>query len=98
MDVFFLFPGRVFDCFCLSLGSEQTKNPTGQKSFVCFGTFRGDTEFRVRVSILFLIVFQRAKAAVRARNIGRAPVMARGPSAIRESPGALLFALRTLFR
>lgn len=78
MDVFFLFPGRVFDCFYLLLRSEQTKNPTGQKSFVCFGTSRGDTEFRVRVSILFLIVFQLAKAVVRARNIGRAPVMVPG--------------------
>ena len=64
MDVFFPFPGRVFDCFYLLLRSEQTKNPTGQKSFVCFRTFRGDTEFRVRVSTLFLIVFQGAKAVV----------------------------------
>src|SRR5262245_6282393 len=52
MDVFFLFPGR-FDYFYLSLGSQQTKNPTGQKCFVCFGTFRGDTEFWFRVSIRF---------------------------------------------
>jgi hypothetical protein len=37
MDVFFLFPGRVFGLFYLLLGTEQTKNPTGQKSFVCFG-------------------------------------------------------------
>src|SRR6516225_4603068 len=41
------------DRFYLSLGSQQTKNPTGQKCFVCFGTFRGDTEFWFRVSILF---------------------------------------------
>ena len=38
MDVFFLFPGRVWIDFYLSLGSEQTKNPTGQRSFVYFGT------------------------------------------------------------
>ena len=58
MDVFFLFPGRVWIVFYFSLGSEQTKNLTGQKSFVCFGTFRRDTEFSFRVSILFLTVFQ----------------------------------------
>jgi hypothetical protein len=59
MDVFFLFPGRVWIGFCLSLRFQQTKNPTGQKSFVCFGTFRPDTEFALRVSILFLNVFHR---------------------------------------
>jgi len=58
----FSFP-VVFGLFYyLSLGSEQTKNPTGQKCFVCFGTFRGDTEFQFRVSILFLTVFQEGTA------------------------------------
>jgi hypothetical protein len=58
MDVFFLFPGRVWIVFYLSLGSQQAKNPTGQKSFVSFGTFRRDTQFWFRVSIVFLAVFQ----------------------------------------
>ena len=30
MDVFFFFPGRVWIAFYFSLGSEQTKNLTGQ--------------------------------------------------------------------
>jgi hypothetical protein len=59
VDVFFLFPGRVWIVFYLLQGTEQTKNPTWQKSFVCFGTLRGDTGFRFRVSILFLTVFQK---------------------------------------
>jgi len=29
--VFFLFPGRVWVVFCLLLGSETDKEPTGQK-------------------------------------------------------------------
>ena len=58
MDVLSL-SRHVWIVFYLSLGSEQTKNPTGQKSFVCFGTFRRDTEFALRVSILFLNVFHR---------------------------------------
>jgi hypothetical protein len=58
MNVFFLFPGRVWIVFYLSQGSEQTKNPTGQKHFICFGTFRRDTQFWFRMSILFLTVFQ----------------------------------------
>ena len=41
------------DCFYLSLGSQQTKNPTRQKCFVCFGTFGRDTKFWCRVSIRF---------------------------------------------
>ena len=96
MDVFFLFPGRVYFGFW-SLGSKQTKNPTGQKSFVSFGTFRRDTQFWFRVSILFLTVFQERTLLVPARIDGRAPVMAQG---VQRSGrlGALLFALRTLFR
>ncbi|PYI45749.1 MAG: hypothetical protein DMF11_10740, partial [Verrucomicrobia bacterium] len=43
-DLFFLFPGRVYFVFW-SLGSKQTKNPTGQKSFVCFAATRVHTEF-----------------------------------------------------
>jgi len=51
MNVFYVFPGR-FGLFYLSQESEQTKNPTGQKSSICFGTFRRDTFFK--------IVFQKA--------------------------------------
>ena len=58
MDVFFLFPGRVLDCFLSLTGIRKDKDSTGQKSFVSFGTFRGDTEFWFRVSILFLPVFR----------------------------------------
>ena len=32
MDVFFLFPGRVFDCFLSLTGIRKDKDPTGQKS------------------------------------------------------------------
>jgi hypothetical protein len=57
MDVFFLFPGRVWIVFSVT-GIRKDKDSTGQKSFVSFGTFRRDTEFWFRVSILFLTVFQ----------------------------------------
>jgi hypothetical protein len=36
MDVFFLFPGRVLVGFCVSLGSEQTKNPYRAKILCLF--------------------------------------------------------------
>jgi hypothetical protein len=96
MDVFFLFPGRVWIVFCL-YWVRKDKDPTGQKSFVSFGTFRRDTEFWFRVSILFLTVFQERTLLVRAGNDGRAPAMAQG---VQRSGrlGALLFALRSLFR
>ncbi len=92
----FSFP-VVFRLFFLCVGSERTKNPTGQKFFVSFGTFRRDTEFWFRVSILFLTVFQERTLLVPARIDGRAPVMAFG---VQRSGrlGALLFALRSLFR
>jgi hypothetical protein len=77
MDVFFLFPGRVLIFLCLT-GIRKDKDPTGQKSFVFFGTFRRDTEFWFRVSILFLTVFQERTLLVPARNDGRAPAMAQG--------------------
>src|SRR5436190_10666129 len=76
MDVFFLFPGRVLIVFYLSLGSEQTKNPTGQKAFVSFGTFRRDTEFSFGVSILFLNCFSGTNHIVPSHNDGRAPARA----------------------
>jgi hypothetical protein len=57
MDVFFLFPGRVGLFFSVT-GIRKDKDSTGQKSFVSFGTFRRDTEFWSRMSILFLTVFQ----------------------------------------
>jgi hypothetical protein len=52
MDVFFLFPGGVLVWILFVAGIRTDKKPTGQKSFVCFGTFRRDTEFRFPVSIL----------------------------------------------
>jgi hypothetical protein len=58
MDVFFLCPGGVLVVFLCLAGIRTDKEPTGQKSFVSFGTFRGDTEFALRVSILFLKSFQ----------------------------------------
>ena len=97
MDVFFLCPGGVLVCILCVTWIRTDKEPTGQKSFVWFGTFRRDTEFRFRVSILFLTVFHRAKAVAPARNDGRAPAST-GRAAIHARPGGLLFALRTLFR
>src|SRR5215468_2677110 len=92
MDVFFLFPGRVLIVFIFT-GSEQTKNPTGQKSFVYFGTFRGDTEFLFGVSKLFF----------RNESLVPAWIEERGPERLGTSgdfghAGAFQFALRTLFR
>ena len=63
MDVFFLFPGGVFGLYLCVTGNRTDKEPTGQKSFVCFGTSRRDTEFRFRVSILFLRFFTRRSAS-----------------------------------
>ena len=97
MDVFFLFPGRVWIVFSVT-GIRRDKDPTGQKFFVSFGTFRRDTEFWFRVSILFLTVFQERTLLVPARNDGRAPAMAQGVQRIGGRLGALLFALRSLFR
>ncbi len=56
-NVFFLFPGIVYFGFFGLLGSEQTKNRTGQKSRVSFGAIRVDTKFWFLVSILFLTFF-----------------------------------------
>ena len=97
MDVFFLFPGRVWIVFSVT-GIRKDKDPTGQKFFVSFGTFRRDTEFWFRVSILFLTVFQERTLLVPARNDGRAPAMAQGVQLIVGRLGGLLFALRSLFR
>ena len=64
MDVFFLCPGGIFGfIFCVT-GIRTDKEPTGQKFFLCFGTCRRDTQFRFRVSILFLKSFLRAVAQV----------------------------------
>ena len=95
----FSFP-VVFGLFFSVTGIRKDKDPTGQKFFVSFGTFRRDTEFWFRVSILFLTVFQERTLLVPARIDGRtpgAPVMAQG---VQRSGrlGALLFALRSLFR
>ena len=97
MDVFFLFPGRVWIVFSVTW-VRRDKDPTGQKFFVSFGTFRRDTEFWFRVSILFLTVFQERTLLTTARNDGRAPAMAQGVQLIGGRLGALLFALRSLFR
>ena len=79
----FSFP-VVFGLFFSVTGIRKDKDPTGQKFFVSFGTFRRDTEFWFRVSILFLTVFQE-------RTYGP------GRAAVRGRLGGLLFALRTLF-
>jgi hypothetical protein len=93
----FSFP-VVFGLFFSVTGIRKDKDPTGQKSFVSFGTFRRDTEFWFRVSILFLTVFQERTLLVPAGNDGRAPAMAQGVQPLGGRLGALLFALRSLFR
>ena len=94
MDVFFLFPGRVWIVFFVT-GIRKDKDPTGQKFFISFGTFRRDTEFWFRVSILFLTVFPERTLSM---HDGRAPAIAQGVQLIGGRLGALLFALRSLFR
>ena len=49
---------------------RKDKDPTGQRFFVSFGTFRRDTEFWFRVSILFLTVFQERTLLEPARMMG----------------------------
>jgi hypothetical protein len=93
----FSFP-VVFGLFFSVTGIQKDKNPTGQKFFVSFGTFRRDTQFWLRVSILFLTVFRERTLLVPARNDGRTPAMAQEVQLIGGRPGALLFALRSLFR
>ena len=93
----FSFP-VVLGLFFSVTGIRKDKDPTGQKSFVSFGTFRRDTEFWFRVSILFLTVFQERTLLVPARIDGSAPAMAQGVQLIGGRLGALLFALRSLFR
>jgi hypothetical protein len=56
-NVFFLCPGGVLVFIFCVIGIRTDKQPTGQKSFVRFGTLRRDTEFGSRVSILFLRFF-----------------------------------------
>ena len=56
-DMFFLFPGMFIFGFFGLLGSEQTKNRTGQKSRVCFGAMLVDTKFQILVSIPFFNFF-----------------------------------------
>jgi len=58
MDVFFLFPGRVWIVFLFLTGIRTDKEPYRAKVLCLFWTFRRDTEFSFRVSILFLTVFQ----------------------------------------
>ena len=72
--VFFLFPGRVLVVLLCITGIRTDKEPTGQKSFVCFGTFRRDTQFRFRVSILFLKSFLRAVAQVSQPAVSPIPI------------------------
>src|SRR5689334_21940489 len=97
MNVFFLFPGRVWLVYYLSQGSEQTKNPTGQKCFVCFGTLRRDTRFWFLLSILFLNSLSGGNPRRQSPNDRTRSCKARDVS---DSglPGALLFALRSPFR
>ena len=61
MDVFFLFPGRVWIVFSVT-GIPTDKEPYRAKVLVSFGTFRRDTQFWFRVSILFLKCFSGAKS------------------------------------
>ena len=98
MDVFFLFPGRVWIVFYLSLGSEQTKNPTGQKSFVSFGTFRRDTQFWCSSVNTFFNCFSGTNPMTPAPNDRTSSCEGLGRAANPDTPGALLFALRSLFR
>src|SRR5207247_917531 len=75
--VFFLCPGGVLVLFLCVTGIRTDKEPTGQ-SLCLFGTFRRDTEFRFRVSILFLTVFDGEKPRVPTRNDGSASATGRG--------------------
>ncbi len=98
MDVFFLFPGRVWIVFIFT-GIPTDKEPYRAKVLCLFWNLPTVIlEFWFRVSILFLKCFSGANPTMPARNDGRAPASARGLAAIRGRPGALLFALRTLFR
>src|SRR6266403_504874 len=92
----FSFP-VVLGLFFSVTGTRKDKDPTGQKSFVSFGTFRRDTEFWFRVSILFLTVFQERTLLVPSKYRMRS-CEGFGGAAIRARPSALLFALRSLFR
>jgi hypothetical protein len=83
--VFFLCPGGVLVLFLCVTGIRTDKEPTGQ-SLCLFGTFRRHTEFRFRVSILFLTVFHRAKAVVPVRNNGRASATACGVEQLGDNP------------
>ena len=54
----FSFPVVFWFVFISYSDPDGQKNPTGQKSFVCFGAVRRDTKFPPRVSTLFLSLFQ----------------------------------------
>ena len=53
----FSFP-VVLDCFLSFTGIRKDKEPYRAKVLYLFGTFRRDTQFWFRVSILFLTVFR----------------------------------------
>jgi hypothetical protein len=62
-DVFFLFPGIVYFGFFWLLGSEQTKNRTGQKSPACFGAMHAlILNFGLQCQYFFLIFFGEGEA------------------------------------
>jgi hypothetical protein len=58
MDVFFLFPGRVWIVFSFT-GNRTDKEPYRAKVFVYFGTVRRDNDFGFECQYFFLIVFQK---------------------------------------
>jgi hypothetical protein len=91
----FSFP-VVFGLFFSVTGIRKDKDPTGQKFFISFGTFRRDTEFWFWVSILFLTVFQDETMTPAPNDRTNS---CEGFGVQRSGRlGALLFALRSLFR
>jgi hypothetical protein len=91
----FSFP-VVFGLFLFSLGSEQTKNPTGQKSLSVLESSAVIHKFGAECQYFFYC-FSETKPMTLAPNDRTSSCEARGRVAIRALPGALLFALRTLF-
>ena len=92
----FSFP-VVFVLFLSVTGIRTDKEPYRAKVFVSFGTFRRDTEISVLSVNTFFNCFSGKNAMTPVPTTGRTRE-ARGVVRFGILPGALLFALRTLFR
>src|SRR5712691_1069271 len=96
MDVFFLFPGRVWIVFYLSLGSEKTKTLPGKSPLSVLEPSAVILNFGFGCQYFFYLFFG-SEPYWRPHSDGRALAKSFGGAAIRTRPGGLLFALRTLF-